>query len=386
MSNSYCVLPFRHLATHPHGGVTLCCISDHTNGLNRARTEDGTMLDLNNNTVEEIMNSDYFCKVRKQMLNGEQPAACRRCYAEEASGIRSKRVEENANLQFNVDDAKSITEDSGKLTNVGFKFIELRLGNVCNVKCRTCNPASSTSWKTEYDELQKDLPFVTKYDWTIDSSWIESDTFWDDLLQHSQELELIYINGGEPTLVEKHWGFLQRLIDIGVSKNIKLWYSINMTKLPEKLLEIWKQFKAVDVSCSIDDLYERNEYIRTGTKWETVMQHLDELHRNTWINTSVCQTVSIYNINTLPEFHAFMKKRGLHVHMNFCTDPKFLAVNVLSDDEKEQVMKDCSVLDPWKYDMVRHHLYQPTQSTLDKTIQYITWLDRKRDTNFGKCK
>ena len=53
--DTYCPLPWQHLATHPHGGVTTCCISDHTNGLNRARNfkgEHDEFLSLNKETIE----------------------------------------------------------------------------------------------------------------------------------------------------------------------------------------------------------------------------------------------------------------------------------------------------------------------------------------------
>ena len=35
--DTFCPLPWLHLGTHPHGGVTPCCISDMTAGKNRAR-------------------------------------------------------------------------------------------------------------------------------------------------------------------------------------------------------------------------------------------------------------------------------------------------------------------------------------------------------------
>ena len=57
--DTYCPLPWQHLATHPHGGVTTCCISDHTDGLNRARNFKGEydeFLSLNNDTIEQHMN------------------------------------------------------------------------------------------------------------------------------------------------------------------------------------------------------------------------------------------------------------------------------------------------------------------------------------------
>ena len=93
MSKTYCPLPWQHLATHPHGGVTLCCISDHTGGLNRARNKDN-FLSLNDSSIEEHLNSDYYKEVRLQMLNNEKPKACLRCFEEEEKGLKSKRNHE----------------------------------------------------------------------------------------------------------------------------------------------------------------------------------------------------------------------------------------------------------------------------------------------------
>ena len=384
--STYCSLPFIHLATHPHGGATLCCVSDFTNSMNSARNfvdDKPVYLNLNKNSVVEIMNSDYYRQVRNQMLTGEKPQACMRCYREEENGVRSKRIEENEKLGFTEDMARAITQADGTIP-VNFKFVELRLGNLCNVKCRTCNPASSTSWAPEYKKLQQELKFVTQYNVKIDASWTESEEFWEDLLEHSKEVELLYINGGEPTLVEKHWHYLQRLIDAGLNKQITLWYNINMTNLPDKLLEIWKQFKAVEVSCSIDDLGERNEYIRTGTKWDTVISNLDKLQSLPWIKTSVCQTVSIYNIATIHDFHAYMKMRGLHVHHNFVYDPVFLSAANLPANEKMDIISSCEIsgtFDAYQILSIKNYLTpQDNSEKLEHFKKYNVWLESERKT------
>lgn len=382
---SYCSLPWIHLATHPHGGVTLCCVSDHSNAINRARNflkDSVQYLELNTDCVESVMNSDYFRQVRLQMLAGEKPVACMRCYKEEGDGIRSKRIEENERLGFTEDMARAITQPDGTIP-INFRFIELRLGNLCNVKCRTCNPASSTQWSVEYQKLQQDIKFVTTYDKSINSSWTESDVFWEDLLEHSKDLELIYINGGEPTLVEKHWNYLQRLVDRGLNKQVTLWYNINMTNLPDKLIELWKQFKAVQVTCSIDDLGARNEYIRTGTKWDTVIKNLDKLQSLPWIRVSVCQTISWMNVYYLPEFHRFMQERNLHVHMNFVYDPKFLTVSILPKSLTDVVLKKCEDMDSWKVHALTSQFKDADSVDFTNGIQYNSWLDVSRKTQFN---
>ena len=96
MSSTFCPLLFQHLATHPHGGVTHCCVADHRNALSSSRDGD-RFYKLNRDTVHDTMNSDSFKKARLEVLDDKKPKACLRCYAEEAKGMNSKRVEEIKN-------------------------------------------------------------------------------------------------------------------------------------------------------------------------------------------------------------------------------------------------------------------------------------------------
>jgi organic radical activating enzyme len=379
--STFCSLPWIHLATHPDGGATLCCISDHRNAASRAKNYNPlTYLDLNNHKIDTIMNSDYYKTTRLEMLDGTVPKACERCFQEEANGVRSKRIEENDKLGFTEDMARAITQADGTIP-VNFKFVELRLGNLCNLKCRTCNPASSTNWIQPYQKLQQELKFVTHYDRKINSDWTESDLFWDDLFDHSKDVELIYVNGGEPTLVEKHWRYLEELIKRGLNKQITLWYNINMTNLPDKLIELWSKFKKVQVTASIDDLGERNDYIRAGSKWNEVIANLDKLQSYPWIEASVCQTISWMNVYYVNEFNTFMRARGLHVHMNYVYDPVFLSVGVLPKFYEDVILNRSKDLNSWQLNSLASQ-FKGDEELFQKGLEYNTWLDQNNRTSF----
>lgn len=379
--STYCSLPWIHLATHPDGGATLCCVSDHRGAASRAKNyKPLTYLDLNNHKIDDIMNSDYYRSTRLEMLNGTVPKACERCFQEEANGVRSKRIEENNKLGFTEDMARAITQTDGTIP-VNFKFIELRLGNLCNLKCRTCNPASSTNWIQPYQKLQQELKFVTHYDRKINSDWTESDEFWSDLFEHSKDVELIYVNGGEPTLVEKHWRYLEELIKRGLNKQITLWYNINMTNLPDKLINLWSNFKKVQITASIDDLDKRNDYIRAGSDWSTVIANLDKLQSYSWIETSVCQTISWMNVYYVNEFNKFMQSRGLHVHMNYVYDPTFLSVSVLPIKFKNSILDRSTDLNSWQLNSLASQ-FKGDDDLFQKGLTYNTWLDQNNKTSF----
>jgi len=383
--NKICSLPFTHLATHPHGGVTLCCISDHTNAASNARTN-GKILNINTDSIDSVMNSDFYKEVRLQMVNGVEPKACTRCYDEERKGIKSKRLEENERY---LESSKLIID--GMLPDgtidVDFRFIELRLGNICNLKCRTCNPASSSKWIVEYNKLQKEIPFVTDYSNIERGVWFESDNFWDDLLSKSSSLERIYVNGGEPTMVEKHFVYLEKLIQKGLHKQINLWYNINLSQLPDKLINLWKQFKSVNISVSIDDLHDRNDYIRQGSVWNTVYHNLQKLKEMTWLNLSIVQTISVYNVLYLHEFYQkFMNEEQIHVHLNWCYDPEYLSPWILPNYIKTKVIENCKpIMKSWDLHNIEQTLQKSSDTIqLKKFVEYTKWLDKSRNEDFNK--
>ena len=98
-SKSFCVLPWIHLATHPIGTVTPCCITDMTNSISTAAHPDGRHLFLGKDKLEDITNTSKFNEIRRQMINGEFPNVCQKCYKYEDGGVESKRVESNKKFE-----------------------------------------------------------------------------------------------------------------------------------------------------------------------------------------------------------------------------------------------------------------------------------------------
>lgn len=385
VNDKICVLPFVHLATHPNGNVSLCCVSDHVKCASHAQT-DGRILNLNRDSVYNVFNSDLFKKTRLEMLAGKEPYPCRRCYDEERNGIESKRIKENKQYADISKDIIASTQEDGTL-QPNFTFIELRLGDICNLKCRTCNPVSSSKWVVEYKKLNDDLTFVTDYSKIEKGTWFEDDDFWNELVRCSSNLDTVYVNGGEPTMVDKHFNFLRRLIDYGLNKQVTLWYNINLTNLPQNLIDLWLQFKGVQVSVSIDDLGKRNEYIRTGSKWvETINNLIKVRNISKLLDVSVCQTVSIYNIFYIDEFYQYMK--DIPVHLNWCYDPQFLQPWILPENVKDIItakVKMSKFMPEHAKNNVIETLKKPSNPELVQQFkQYNEKLDQYRTTKFDE--
>ena len=383
MSDTFCPLLFQHLATHPHGGVTHCCIADHRQSLSSSRDGD-RFYNLNRDTVHDTMNSDSYKKARLEVLDGKKPKACLRCYAEEAKGMNSKRVEEIKNYpEYTIDVARKVTDSTGYMKDVQLEFVELRLGNTCNVACRTCNPASSSKWRNDYDALRKATTFqLTDYNTMEGFRWPERDGFWEDLLQHCDRVKTFYINGGEPTLIKEHFRFLERLVEFGKT-DIKLWYNINMTNMNEDVIDLWKKFDHVKISCSIDDLGDRNHYIRYPTKWNDVERNFLRL-KEEGFEIDVTQTVSWMNYSTLGDFYnIFHKKHGVWVHHNYVYDPDVLSPSVLPKSVRDEIHKSFEgVFDETIFNQLKNMFSGPDKpKKWEQAKEYTRNLDEIRKQN-----
>ena len=370
-NDTFCPLPWLHLGTHPHGGVTPCCISDMTAGKNRARNygeEREEFFNLNDHDIETHMNSDYFKEIRLEMLEGKEPVACKRCYDEERKGIESKRTYESKIYRdYDPDYASRLTSKDGSIP-MDLRFVELRLGNVCNVRCRTCNPASSSRWVADYKKIVDSLDFVNDgYSWLDhkhDFQWPEDENFYNDLFKCAPNMEVLYINGGEPTLIKAHWKYLEMLVESGRSKNIILWYNINMTSIPEKAIPLWKEFKEARVCPSIDDLAHRNKYIRFPTEWSDVESNLDTILAVPELTVRITQTVSAYSYIYLDEF---LNWAPCPVDMNFVYDPDYLSPGILPP-------------------VVRHEAHAKFRKTMGNRHELGTLLSMYNDDDWDEVK
>ena len=104
MSKTLCVLPWMHLATHPNGGASLCCRSNHNDAISWAKKQGtNSLVTLDDDSLEDIINSPKFIKVRQDMIDGRRPIECEGCWRDEDSGLESKRQYENKRWAHIID-------------------------------------------------------------------------------------------------------------------------------------------------------------------------------------------------------------------------------------------------------------------------------------------
>ena len=390
MSNNndfFCPLPWIHLATHPNGNVSLCCKSADQ-FIGTATTND-KVLNICNDSIKELVNSDTFKKVRLDFLQSKIPTACKICLKSEKKNVESNRTLHQKLFPLKRDEAQKITETDGSITP-NFRFIELRLGNKCNLKCVTCNPSSSSLWEAEKKNLSQ-FKHVLKYPGfdSLDQSffkWPERKPFWKELHSYSGNVEKININGGEPTIIDDHTDYLQHLIQTKQSLSIELLYNINGTLLPTHLIKIWKQFKNIILQVSIDDIFKRNDYIRFPSKWDIISQNLLALKADSF-NVEIIQTVSCLNFPYLDELPKWIASQNLSipVSLNFVETPSFLSPLTIPPNDRKIIIKKMLLNGNFDSAQKVYKLYfndQHNSENLLKLNDYIDILDNTRNTSF----
>lgn len=332
--DKFCVLPWVSLETSPIGTVRPCCLAD-----DELKNDSGEKFSLSTATFKEIRNSKHMHDLRQEFLDGKQPKTCRKCWQEESAGRISKRMHTLDRLKHMLPD-QEWTVDAKPLM-----FLDLKLGNICNLKCRICGSWSSSTYAVE--EIANDHSGNPKasfhYVMLREGRWPrESTTFWSELDQNLDHIRYLEFTGGEPFMIEEHFDFLRRLVETGHADHIEIHYNTNGTLWPEQAEEIWKHFRLVEVAFSIDDVGARFEYQRSGAKWTEVCNNLERFkqlrQRHTNIQLQVCCTVNIFNVFYLPEVAEWINRQGFNfVYWNIMHDADYFSIRSLPDSAKVTV-------------------------------------------------
>jgi len=327
--NNLCILPWVHLATNSSGHYRLCCNSTPGKNLiiNDKTNTPYTPHKIYSSNIEEVWNSNTYKKIRQQFLNNEKPDICIRCFREEDAGLKSARQGWNEKYISNL--VESIEPE------LNIKYIDLRLGNLCNLRCNMCNPYASNQWLKDWHINNDPLP-ETEYKRLQKMDWPLQEETWSNLIPILPSVETIYLTGGEPTLAKQQYRLYDICIEQGYAKNIILKYNSNLTNLPDKLIKYWKHFKKIKMNASIDGIGIVNDYIRYPSIWNNIEKKLLKLI-SMEVDLQIHTTVSAYNIFHLPKIFDYFSKYEIQPYLNILNHPEWMNIRILSAKDKYEV-------------------------------------------------
>ena len=343
-SCTFCMHPFTGLATRSDGAVMACCRS-HPVG------------NIQEQTLEEIWNNDTMKRIRKQVLNDERPSECAPCFNLEDQGVESLRQRHTAGVipeaRVNLyPDALDALQDDYSMP-FEIPTMEIKLNNLCNLKCRMCHPMDSTSWNDyntveEFyikegnfmvEEIRKlnlmKKPYLDKFD--------DNPNWWDSFEKLLPYFRRVEFAGGEPLMDPQHYRILDMLAPYG--ENIELKYATNGTTLGIKggrtVHDYWPKFKTIALNVSIDGIEDSYEYIRGNGKFEDVEENIKVFKTFPNITRIVgAVAVQVSNVLVLDKMiEHFLNNIGIVFYTNMVNYPRVLCPQVLPQKLKVEAIK-----------------------------------------------
>jgi MoaA/NifB/PqqE/SkfB family radical SAM enzyme len=312
--DSYCHHPWLGLEITPQSEFLVCCKWQGTRPT----------------SWDEYFNSSEIKQVKQQMLDGQRPSACTRCWQEEDAGLLSKRL---LGRQHRF---QGLPWEQQPLKQVSIAF-----GNTCNLACRICDSHSSSRWFKESQELKKTFPtFLVK----PHNQFYKQPEFMRQLKQMTQAVDTVEFFGGEPFIsgIDEQIDLLDHLCEHGPER-IRLDYQTNGTTWPDpRLQQRWSRFKSVNLGFSLDGTDVEFEYNRHPARWTQVQENLfrmrDLARQSHNLSISITCTVSVFTIASLEDFIKWCLRNSLpRPHLAILYDPYYYDCRILPPAAKQAI-------------------------------------------------
>mgnify|MGYP001309877912 CR=1 FL=1 len=305
-NKSICTLPWTGFELEPSGKVKNCIISKDQLG------------HINKTNIKDILQGKTNLDIKQSMLQDGKPRNCEGCYLQEKkrtdlSSISSrlyyhKEIAPNIDLEL-LDDKK----------NFSLKHVDLRWTNSCNQACVYCDENYSSKWAQELNKPVK-------------SNKQARQEVKDFVFENIEQLENVYLAGGEPMLMKENKEFLDLLERKNPDCTVRVNTNLSTTKTG--IFESLCSFKNVHWTISVESIESEYEYIRHHGVWKDFESNL-EIIRKLKHKISFNMLHFILNYKSIHTTIDYFKAKGFHDN-SFVAGPLYtpLYFNMLNLPEK----------------------------------------------------
>ena len=328
MKDNFCVMPFVHGFVTPNI-VSPCCA--YTN-------------DIKLNSKQQYWTSEQLKGIQQNMLDNIRDDGCQICWKKEDRGFSSLRQHSNEIYAKELQDIKK-----GKLPENPM-YLDLRLGNLCNLKCRMC----ISEWSSQ---IAGEILENPNEDW-IDTPTqkvigLDDDT-WETIEKWIPYVKRVFMTGGEPTIIKRNMDYIDKIIESNYAKEVELIFTTNATNINQKFIDKSKVFKSVSFNVSIDAVGELANYIRNPSDWKTIENNMQKLYQ-AGMGVSFNTTIQWLNMTRLNEVFDYLKNCNIGfggVWFQLVTDPFYLDPIFAPKFMKQKCINDIEefLLDPYLND------------------------------------
>ena len=347
-----------------------------------------------------IHNSDHKKKMRKMMLEGAKPAECSYCWKIEGIGRDNASDRIYKSEIYKEDDIKKL-KDLPWDADVNLKTLEISFDRKCNFACSYCNAAYSSTWAQDLETNGAYQNFVAPGGgggaYQSDGSWAESNgrhlddnpyveaffKWWPEL---STTLDEIRITGGEPSVSQNFWRFVD-ILQQSDSRNMRFAVNSNLgigEKALEKLIGITKTLpiKEFDLYTSNESFGAHADYIRDGMNYNIWRNNLTTFIENANFRAvTIMMTINNLCLFSITDFFDDMmelkSKYGHHrpnISLNMLRWPSFMSPLQFPDEIKKELHSKLKV---W-YDKNKNSklFLQGEMNQIQRLLDYIEVVDK----------
>jgi len=243
--------------------------------------------------------------------------------------------------------------DNGKV-KLESRLFEVQIkafGNQCNLDCYMCMPFDSTTrLKSIHSEELALETIFSKSSKTPPTNQTKAtlDSAVDQIAEIAPYIYNLKLIGGEPLVMVKFYNLLEKIVESGEAKNIRVKYQTNMSVLEFDKIKISKlipHFKLFEFTVSLDGIGEADEYIRRRSNWNDIVNNIKAVKKYPNVTVNINGTISFLSVlrfYELIEWFDDNKEMFDQINWSNIRGPKKLCANRLPDKIKETLIEKYS--------------------------------------------
>jgi len=369
---NYCSLPFRGMQIECDGEIKPCCLyKPH----------------LDSNIVQyHITNYDQWQsqslpKIQQHVINNTVDPGCDHCL-NSTSLPHPLRTASNGFFKNRPRYQASATPE----------WLDIRLGNFCNLKCMMCTPWNSSQIEQEYDsniesynKLGISYPIIGQKFHNVNHNWWDDADTFDRVIDILNRARYVNFSGGEPLIMPQ----LYKLMD-ALDPECFVTFNTNLTRLSDRAVGYLKKFKRVILQVSLDGVADHQEWIRWNSRWDDIDRNINTVCSidNITVNFSyLLQHTTVYTWPKLWQYLQPLQKEVvlLPVYEN-TMGQGMLTQNSVSPADIQK-FKTWIELNPSQHDQTLNQWisnYQFNPELHQRFRDYVNMLDNIRGGNFAR--
>lgn len=250
-NKSICTLPWHGFELEPNGNVKNCIISNTQLG------------NIDNQNIADILHGDKNKTLKQKMLEDKKPYNCAGCYLQEKGRTNLSSI--SSRLYYLKELAKKTDLNFyDKVKNFSLKHVDLRWTNSCNQACVYCSPELSSKWAQELKVK-------------IKSKKESREAVKNFVFENIEQLENVYLAGGEPMLMKENMEFLTLLKEKNPDCNVRV--NTNLSTTNTGIFELLCELSNVHWTVSVEAIEEEYNYIRYHGNWHDFSKNIDVISK-----------------------------------------------------------------------------------------------------------